>query len=97
MRLHKRKLLILFLGLFLHVLVFNLFYVTPNGAVFYWQENFNLHALSVYLLTALMSIASYLVITLTRTKLRATKVQIGDKVWLYSSLLIIPFICYLTL
>jgi len=62
---HRCKLL--FVIIWLHISVLDLFYVTYNGPVFLWQENTQLLTLAVHFLIALVTTGLYKTIAKIRT------------------------------
>ncbi|MEW6989059.1 hypothetical protein AADZ91_00105 [Colwelliaceae bacterium 6441] len=95
MSLTKTQAILLALCLFAHVLILNLFYVTPKGLVFYWEENFNIKALLVYLCIALISTGFYLLLTRGRIAHYEGRLKVGEKVWSVFSVLLLIIIGYL--
>lgn len=62
----KNKLFLLALYLFIHILILNLFYGSSEGLSIYWQENFNVKAIVVYILSILVTVGFYYGITRVR-------------------------------
>ncbi|MDX2367560.1 MAG: hypothetical protein QNK36_04020 [Colwellia sp.] len=66
---HQCKLL--FVIIWLHISVLDLFYITHNGPVFLWQENTQILTLAVHFLIALVTTGLYKTIS----KIRVNKSQ----------------------
>lgn len=62
----KNKIFILAFYLFVHILILNMFYGSAEGLSIYWQENFNIKAQLVYLLSVFVTVAFYYGITQVR-------------------------------
>jgi len=54
---HQGKLL--FVVVWLHVSILDLFYVTYSGPVFFWRESFQLPTLAIHLTVALLTVGIY--------------------------------------
>ena len=54
------------LYLFIHILILNLFYGSSEGLSIYWQENFNVKAIVVYILSILVTVGFYYGVTRIR-------------------------------
>lgn len=65
----KNKTAQLFLVLWLHISLLNLFFVNHQGIVFLWQENGELNTLLTHFLTALIAVLFYMAITKIRARL----------------------------
>jgi len=78
------------------VLFLNLFYVTPKGVEFYWQQNFNVEAILVYVAIALSCSMFYKLISLAKKMHTQGKIKVSEKVWFSFSLFFIILIVYLT-
>lgn len=63
---HQFKLL--FVAIWLHISVLDLFFITYNGPVFLWQENSQLLTLAVHFSIALATSILFKIITKIRTK-----------------------------
>lgn len=90
----KTKVLLLFLVLWLHISLFDLFYVSYSGPVFYWDENLRGETILVHFLLAFISALFYFLIGLIRVKYQARKIKITDKFWLISSIFMVISIGY---
>jgi len=55
-----KKSAVLFLVIWLHITLLDLFYVNHNGVVFLWQENSELKTLLIHLLIATLTTFFYL-------------------------------------
>jgi len=64
----KNKNTQLFLVLWLHISLLNLFFVNRNGFVFLWQENGELNTLLTHLFSALSATLFYFAISKVRAK-----------------------------
>ena len=56
----------LFLVLWLHISLLNLFFVNQGGFVFLWEQNGELNTLMTHFFTALIATAFYMMITKIR-------------------------------
>jgi hypothetical protein len=59
-----KKSAVLFLVIWLHITLLDLFYVNQNGIVFLWQENSELKPVLVHLLIATLTVLFYLGLSL---------------------------------
>ncbi len=76
MPLLKNNIFLLAFYLFIHILVLNLFYGSSEGLSIYWQENFNVKAIFVYILSILVTVIFYVYVTKIRSILfRKIKVK----------------------
>jgi len=91
----KNKRALMFLILFIHVYVLNLFYMAPEGPVFYWKENLNIEAFVVYFVIAFLSVIFYMLITKGRQVHDERVIKVSDSFWLGSSIFTILLIAYL--
>jgi hypothetical protein len=94
-KLYQYKVALLFLALWGHVSVLNLFFVTYNGPVFLWQENSEPLTIQVHLLIALLSTGFYLTVSKIRQLNMAKTAKITDKIWLACSLILVLSIGFL--
>lgn len=85
----SQKYSILFVCLFIHSLLLNLFYLQNGVPIFYWDENLNLNAISTYLVSAILSVAFYGLLSHLRKLKNSGKVKVGDKGWLILSLFLL--------
>ena len=83
---------LLFLVLWLHISLFDLFFVTYSGPVFYWDENLRGETILVHLSLAFVSALFYLLIGIMRNKSQFIKIKITDKFWLISSIFMVILI-----
>jgi len=90
----KNKVLLLFLVLWLHISLFDLFYVSYSGPVFYWDENLRSETVIVHLSLAVISALFYFMLSVVSDKYQAKKIKITDKFWLISSILMVISIGY---
>lgn len=91
----KSKTLLLFVILFLHVSLLDLFYVTYSGLVFLWLENAQLDTVLVHFLTAILTTALYLLLIKAKELTKANEIKVNEKFWLASSLVLVFSIGYL--
>lgn len=56
----------LFLVLWLHISLLNLFFVNKGGVVFLWKQNGELNTLLTHFFTALIATIAYMIITRIR-------------------------------
>tara|TARA_R110000744_G_scaffold7953_11_gene27092 strand:- start:280 stop:621 length:342 start_codon:yes stop_codon:yes gene_type:complete len=92
--LYQYKMTLLFLVLWAHVSLLNLFYVNYSGPVFLWQENSQLQTIQVHFLIALITTLFFLAVTKLRLMNRNKAVKITDKIWLACSVLLIASIAF---
>ena len=95
--LKRNKSLFLFLILFLHMSLLDLFYVTTSGPVFMWQENMQTKTIFVHILIALLSVALYAILVNAQKIAKSRYIRVGDKFWLASSMVLVVSIGYLLL
>ncbi|MFT5757990.1 MAG: hypothetical protein ACI9LM_002727 [Alteromonadaceae bacterium] len=88
----NKKTLLLFIIIFVHVSILDLFFVTLNGAVFLWEENSQLLTIATHLTIAVMVTLLYVAISMFRIKYQQGISQNWDKVWWLSSLLMFAII-----
>ncbi|WP_085300627.1 hypothetical protein [Cognaticolwellia mytili] len=92
---YQYKMALLFLALWAHVSLLNLFYVNYKGPVFLWQENSEPLTIQVHFLIALLATGFYLAISKLRQIDSDKKVRITDKFWLVCSLVLVLSIGFL--
>lgn len=92
---YQYKIVLLFIALWAHVSVLNLFFVSYSGPVFLWQENSELLTIQVHLLIALLSTGFYLTLRKIKQFNSTNKVKVADKIWLFCSLIMIFSIGFL--
>lgn len=66
MHFFKNKTFLLAFYLFIHILLLNMFYGSAEGLSIFWQENFNVKAIVVYLFSVLITVVFYHGITRIR-------------------------------
>ena len=93
----KTKPVLLFLILWLHISLLDLFFVKYSGPVFYWAENLRGETILVHISLALVSVLFYLLIGLMRNKFQVKKIKITDKFWLVSSTFMVILIGFFIL
>jgi hypothetical protein len=59
-----KKSAVLFLVIWLHITLLDLFYVNHNGVVFLWQENSELKTLLIHLMIATLTVFFYFGLTM---------------------------------
>ncbi|GAA5132352.1 hypothetical protein [Thalassotalea piscium] len=91
---NTQRYLLVFLILWLHVTVLDLFYVTTSKIVFLWEENFAPLTLVVHFATALIATLFYIGISHYRAYSAVNKRPVSDKFWLASSFLLAGLIAY---
>jgi len=67
----RHRLKLLFVCVWLHISLLDLFYVTYRGPVFLWQENTELLTIVVHIAIALITVAFYWLITTLFSKITA--------------------------
>lgn len=93
--LYQYKMTLLFLVLWAHVSLLNLFFVNYSGPVFLWQENSEPKTIQVHLLIAFVTTLFFLAVTKLRAINRDETVKIRDKIWLVCSALLLAGIVFL--
>ena len=88
----NKKTLLLFIVIFVHVSVLDLFFVTLDGAGFLWDENSQLLTIATHFVIAIMVVLLYLAISTFRIKYKKRALQMGEKMWWASSLLMLAAI-----
>ncbi len=94
-KVYQYKVALLFIALWAHVSLLNLFFVSYTGPVFLWQENSEPLTIQVHFFIALVTTLFYLAITKLRQANALKKVKIADKVWLACSLVLVLSIGFL--
>ncbi len=84
-----KKTILLFLIVFVHVSLLDLFFVTFNGPVFLWEENLRAETILVHLAIATITTLVYSIFTKFRQSYRDEKYIFAEKVWLVSSLFLV--------
>ena len=92
---YQYKIALLFLALWAHVSLLNLFYVSYSGPVFLWQENSQLLTIQVHIFIALLTTGFYLAVNKLRQVNKTKTEKITDKVWLVCSLFLVFSIGFL--
>ncbi|SEL58824.1 hypothetical protein SAMN05216262_11478 [Colwellia chukchiensis] len=92
--LYQYKVALMFVVLWAHVSLLNLFFVNYSGPVFLWQENSQPLTITVHLLIALLTTAFYLLVTKLRKLHHKQRVKTADKVWLSCSVLLAASIIF---
>ncbi len=91
----RHRSLVLFIVLFIHITVLDLFYVTPSRIVFLWQENAQIETIVVHLLIALLSVALFIITVKAKQINQTGRIKVDEKVWLASSMVFIASIGYM--
>ncbi len=82
----KNKTVHLFLVLWGHISLLNLFFVNRNGAVFLWQENSELNTLITHLVIALSAVLFYMMVSKLRIFFTNKKFGLGNNLFVFGSL-----------
>ena len=90
-----KKPIIVFLVIWLHVTLLDLFYINNSGVVFLWQESLRPITLFTHLLVAFSVLAFYFMVTKLRNNYQHGKYKVGQHIWLYCSLVMIFTIGFL--
>lgn len=88
-KIYQYKITLLFLALWAHVSLLNLFFVSYSGPVFLWQENSEPLTIQVHFLIALLTTIFYLLVTKIRQANAIKETKITDKIWLACSLFLV--------
>jgi hypothetical protein len=88
----KNKATQLFLVLWLHISLLNLFFVNLRGFVFLWQENSELNTLATHFITALAGTLFYIIVTKIRMHLTDKKLSVGNNVFVFGSVIMLALI-----
>jgi len=94
-KIYQYKIALLFLALWAHVSLFNLFFVSYSGPVFLWEENSELLTIQVHLFIALLTTGFYLAVNKLSKINKAKKIKVTDKMWLACSLALVLSIGFL--
>jgi len=79
----------LFITLFVHISLLDLFFVTYNGPVFLWDKNSEMLTILTHFTIALCSVLFYLLISKLRGQYQAGQFKIGEKIWIMCSLFLV--------
>lgn len=88
----KNKTTQLFLVLWFHISILNLFFVNKRGAVFLWEENAELNTLVTHFVIALAAIVFYIVVTRVRSSLLEKKIRLGNNLFVFGSMAMLALI-----
>ncbi|MEH6597351.1 MAG: hypothetical protein V7736_17605 [Colwellia polaris] len=91
---YQYKMALLFVVLWAHVSLLNLFFVNYSGPVFLWEQNAQLITIQTHFLIALITTLFFLMVSKCREFNRNKKVKISDKIWLLCSILLIASITF---
>ena len=81
----KYAYILLFIVLFAHVSILDLFFVGYHGPVFLWEENLSLRTVAVHLTTALIAVICFGLFSLMRKDVNKGRVFLSDKVLIVCS------------
>lgn len=88
----KNKTTQLFLVLWLHISLLNLFFVNHRGFVFLWQENGELNTLITHFSTALAATLFYLAVKKIRSGLVEKRLTISNNLFAVGSVIMVGLI-----
>ncbi len=88
-KLYRYKIALLFIALWAHVSLLNLFFVSYTGPVFLWQENSEPLTIQVHFLIALLTTLFYLSVSKIRQVNAIKTVKVTDKFWLVCSVVLL--------
>jgi hypothetical protein len=91
----KAKPILIFIILWLHVSILDLFFVTQSSIVFLWQENARIETLVVHFLIALTAAAFYWLVSYIRQTSIISTITNNNKLWVISSAFLLALIVYL--
>lgn len=94
-KLYRYKIALLFIALWAHVSLLNLFFVSYTGPVFLWQENSEPLTIQVHFLIALFTTLFYLSVSKIRQVNAIKTVKVTDKFWLVCSVVLLLSIGFL--
>jgi len=89
---NNNKTVYLFLVLWLHISLLNLFFVGSQGAVFLWQENSELNTLVTHFLIALSAVLFYMLVTKIRVFFADKPLVMGNNFLVFGSLALMALI-----
>jgi hypothetical protein len=92
--LYQYKIVLMFIVLWAHVSLLNLFFVNYSGPVFLWKENSELLTIQVHFAIALLTTGFYLLVSKLRQANQTKQVKIADRIWLSCSVLLIASIVF---
>ena len=81
----KNNPLFLFLVIFGHITLLDLFYVSHNGPVFLWDENLAVTTMATHFLIALVSVIFYFLVVKFRKDYQAGQFKISERTWVLCS------------
>jgi len=82
----------LFLVLWVHISLLNLFFVNHRGAVFLWQENSELNTLITHFVIALSAVFFYMMVSKLRVLFSNKKFALGNNLFILGSLAMMALI-----
>ena len=85
----KYSLVFLFLALFAHVSIMDLFFVSYSGPVFLWEENLAIRTVVVHIICALLSALSYKLFAYIRKDAVKGRIVLSDKVLIICSIALV--------
>lgn len=86
---YKSKIFYLFSVLLLHVTLLDLFFVTHNGPVFLVAKNIEIKTFITHLLTVILSVGFYVLLTKYREHTRKKSFRVSDVIWVVWSVILI--------
>lgn len=94
-KIEKYRAYILFIILFVHFSLMDLFFVTTTKTVFLWEENARLETIATHFIAALLGSACYQVVTKFRSIDAKRGGIINDRTWFFCSIVLIGLIAYI--
>lgn len=91
----KQKLFLVFIVTFVHVTILDLFIVTYNGPVLFWQESLHWLTLATHCVIALIIAAVYEFTVVVRRDLASGKFVLRERVLIGCSMCIVVSIVFL--
>ncbi len=91
----KRRTTLLFLIIWAHVTLLDLFYVGNKGPVFLWAQNIQPKTLLTHFFIALLSLLFYIAIVKVRRDYRSGQLKVSEKILLLCSLCLVASIGFL--
>jgi len=97
MKAFNAKYLLVFVIIWLHMTLLDLFYVTPNGPIFLFEENSQPLTLLVHFIVAVSSLFSFYVASKVRQRYIQGKMEVREPILITSSVLMTACIGFLLL
>lgn len=95
MALQRKQLALIFLLLWFHVSLLDLFFVNFSGPVFLWAENLKTVTLVTHFMIAAVATGMFWLIAQLKQHYQTRKIQVSEKVWALCSLLLLLSIGFL--